>query len=403
MKRGEMMSAIYEQYDKRKQKLWRFKCYLGKNEFGKDVRTTRSGYKTKKEAQQAYRQLQMNFDNKLHRQSGHMTFEQLYDEFLESYRNKVKPSTIMVLRRAIEDHALPYIGKKKISDITVRFCTRLNDEWIAAGFKQAYYFRRAVAQILQYGVQQELILENAMRKTAPIKRTEIDENLVATETITVYTPKELSEFLSCCHLHGNLKIETYFRVLAYTGARKSEILALEWQDIDFDTNKLTISKTLAEVEQNPTTKKTKVVSQRAKTSAGKRTISLDWQTIQLLNKWQERQKKELSLLGLSHQSNKQLIFPNRSNNFCRPSQPNDWYDMIANKYKLEKRITLHEFRKTHVSLCAMADMKLEDIMYRVGHKDSKMTKQVYTYFYPEREERSADKFAQFIEQEKDLF
>ncbi|EAC5408392.1 site-specific integrase, partial [Listeria monocytogenes] len=140
MKRGEMMSAIYEQYDKRKQKLWRFKCYLGKNEFGKDVRTTRSGYKTKKEAQQAYRHLQMNFDNKLHRQSGHMTFEQLYDEFLKSYRNKVKPSTIMILRRAIEDHALPYIGKKKISDITVRFCTRMNDEWIAAGFKQAYYF-----------------------------------------------------------------------------------------------------------------------------------------------------------------------------------------------------------------------------------------------------------------------
>lgn len=133
-------------------------------------------------------------------------------------------------------------------------------------------------------------------------------------------------------------------------------------------------------------------------------MALDnWQTIQLLNNWQQRQKKELSILGLSHQSNKQLVFPNRSNNFCRPSQPNDWYDMIANKYQLEKRITLHEFRKTHVSLCAMADMKLEDIMYRVGHKDSKMTKQVYNYFYPEREERSADKFAQFIEQEKDLF
>ena len=48
-------------------------------------------------------------------------------------------------------------------------------------------------------------------------------------------------------------------------------------------------------------------------------------------------------------------------------------------------------------------MKLEDIMYRVGHRDSKMTKQVYNYFHPEREERIADKFAQFIEQEKDLF
>jgi integrase len=46
---------------------------------------------------------------------------------------------------------------------------------------------------------------------------------------------------------------------------------------------------------------------------------------------------------------------------------------------------------------------LEDIMYRVGHKDSKMTRQVYNYFYPEREERSADQFAQFIEKEKYLF
>ncbi|SLM97445.1 site-specific recombinase, phage integrase family [Brachybacterium faecium] len=47
----------------------------------------------------------------------------------------------------------------------------------------------------------------------------------------------------------------------------------------------------------------------------------------------------------------------------------------------------------------MADMNLEDIMYRVGHKDSKMTRQVYNYFYPEREGPSADQFAQFIEKE----
>lgn len=41
----------------------------------------------------------------------------------------------------------------------------MNEEWISDGHKQAYYFRRAVAQILQYAVQQELIYENAMRET----------------------------------------------------------------------------------------------------------------------------------------------------------------------------------------------------------------------------------------------
>lgn len=49
------------------------------------------------------------------------------------------------------------------------------------------------------------------------------------------------------------------------------------------------------------------------------------------------------------------------------------------------------------------DMKLEDIMYRVEHKNSKMTKQVYNYFYPKREERSANKVTRFIETEKYLF
>ncbi|MHA3547673.1 tyrosine-type recombinase/integrase, partial [Yersinia enterocolitica] len=122
----------------------------------------------------------------------------------------------------------------------------------------------------------------------------------------------------------------------------------------------------------------------------------------MLQEWQTTQQFEFRFLGMRATNKHQLVFPNKENRFCRPGQANDWYDVIATKYKL-KRITLHEFRKTHVSFCARADMNLEDIMYRVGHKDSKMTRQVYNYFYPEREERSADQFAQFIEKEKYLF
>lgn len=397
------MSVSFKQYTKYNEKLWKFQCYLGKTEFGEEVRTTRSGFKTKKEAQQSYRQLQLDFDKNTLKMDGNITFEELYEEFLEQYRLKVKPSTIMIIRRAIEDHALEYFGNKKLNDISVRFCSQVNRRWIRDGYKQAYYFRRSVAQVLQYGVQQELINENVMRKTEPIKRQEIDEHLVATETMTVYTPKELAIFLDACKKHGNMKIETYFRVLSYTGARKSEILALEWRDINFENNKLTISKTLAEVEFDPNSKKTKVASQSTKTSTGKRTISIDLETMEMLREWKNRQAFEFNVLGIKATNKHQLIFPNQDNHFCRPCYVNDWYLMIAKKYNLPKIITIHEFRKTHVSLCAMANMNLEDIMYRVGHKDSKMTRQVYNYFYPEREERSADLFAQFIEKEKYLF
>lgn len=222
----------------------------------------------------------------------------------------------MILRRAIEDHALQYIGKKKIKDINVRLCTRMNEEWVSNGYKQTYHFRRAVAQILQYAVQQELIYENAMRKTAHINRAEIDENLVDTETINVYPPKELSEFLHYSQKHGNLKIETYFRTLAYTGARKSKILALEWNDVDFENSKITINKTLAEVEFNPQTKKKKVASQSAKTNAGKRTISIDTKTMSLLKKWKEQQTIHHTIQGFAPSIPHQLVFQTNQMNFA---------------------------------------------------------------------------------------
>lgn len=162
------MSVSFKQYTRYNKKLWKFQCYLGKTTFGEEVRTTRSGFQTKKEAQQVYRQLQLDFDRNLIKMNGNITFKELYEEFIEQYRLKVKPSTIMITRRAIEDHALEYFGDKKINDISVRFCTQVNRRWIRDGYKQAYYFRRAVAQIFQYGIQQELITETLCEKLSQL-------------------------------------------------------------------------------------------------------------------------------------------------------------------------------------------------------------------------------------------
>lgn len=45
------MSVSFKQYSKYNHKLWKFQCYLEKTEFGEQIRTTRSGFPAKKEAQ----------------------------------------------------------------------------------------------------------------------------------------------------------------------------------------------------------------------------------------------------------------------------------------------------------------------------------------------------------------
>jgi integrase len=401
------MAVTYEKYvKKRKNKTyWRFKAYLGKDELGNDVRTTQSGFETQREAKLAFKKLENDFENKVYKRNdaGNMTFKDLYDEFLEDYREHVKPSTILITRRAIEDHALQYFGKLKIKNITVRYCSEINKKWVKQKLKQAYYFRRIVAQILQFAVQQEYIKDNPMRKTKPIPRRHIDVDSIDSKEVQIYTPHELSYFLECASEYGDPKKFAFFRLLAYTGARKGEILALRWSDLDANLSKLSITKTLAAVEKKGSKTATKVISQDAKTAAGKRVISLDSETLAILVNWRTTQLANYNALNLDTSSQDNLIFPNTSNEYSQLSAPNEWYEAICRKFKIQKRITIHEFRKTHVSLCAMAGMPLTDAMYRVGHKDSKMTQQVYNIYTKEREERSADISANFIEKEKELF
>ncbi len=102
------------------------------------------------------------------------------------------------------------------------------------------------------------------------------------------------------------------------------------------TEKLIISKTLAEVESDPNTKVTKVACQSAKTNAGKRTISIDLQTMGMLETWRERQQLELKILGIRSTNKHQLVFPNKKNKFCRPGQVNDWFNYDLCKVQTKK-------------------------------------------------------------------
>src|SRR5699024_11449700 len=92
-----------------------------------------------------------------------------------------------------------------------------------------------------YNVINKIININPFDKVTFPKRIETIEE---SEFENFYTKEELNEFLECVKEDLDLNWYTYFRILAYSGARKSEILALKWSDIDFDTSTLNINKTL---------------------------------------------------------------------------------------------------------------------------------------------------------------
>lgn len=186
--------ATFKQYEKKNgSKAWQFQAYLGSDPItGKPIKTTRRNFKTKKEAQLALSRLQVDFNNQnnqLNTQS--ITFKQLYDLWLEQYRLKVKPSTVATARRFIEDYCLQYFGNLQVRKISVPYCQKIVNKWHSE-YKQYHYFRKVVGQVLQFGIQMELIESNPMRKTLLPRRKEV-------ETFpNFYTKQQLESFFAWC-------------------------------------------------------------------------------------------------------------------------------------------------------------------------------------------------------------
>lgn len=384
--------ASFKQYTtKNGKKKWQFQAYLGTDtDTGERIKTTRRGFSSKKEAQIVLAQLQTDFENNQRKlaSDASITFNELYDLWLAQYRLKVKPSTVATSRRFIEDYCLEYFGDLLVNKITVRYCQKIVNLWHTK-YKQYHYFRKVVGQVLQFGVQMELLDSNPMRKTILPRKKEVDT------FPNFYSKKQLETFFSCLTEHiassgrTSTKLMAFFRVLAFTGMRKSEVLALQWQDIDFFNQQLTIGKTLAVDEYD------QIIIQEPKTTSSQRTIRLDRVTVRVLEQWRTNQKEWYIKFGYNTANDTQFLFTNKFNKLYYPQAPNDWLYNILEKYDLPK-ITLHGFRHTHASLLFESGASIKEVQERLGHKDVKTTMNIYAHVTPEKIKETGERFAKYV-------
>src|SRR5690625_5881249 len=132
----------------------------------------------------------------------------------------------------------------------------------------------------------------------------------------------------------DINLYTYIKILSYSGARKSEILAFKWSDIDFDTFTLNINKTLTSGLNN------KIIMQPTKTVNGRRVIDMDYDSMKLLKQWRMHQAQFMLKLGYNTNSPDQLVFSNTRNNFYTINVPNERMRNVQKRNGL-KRITVH--------------------------------------------------------------
>ncbi|MFB7638734.1 tyrosine-type recombinase/integrase [Peribacillus butanolivorans] len=127
-------------------------------------------------------------------------------------------------------------------------------------------------QVFKYALKMDIISKNPLEHvTIPRQQNEIFNEVNEADERNYWRKDEIKKFLTITKQELDFRDHVLFHLLIYTGARKGEVLALTWDDIDFEAGSVRFNKTLF-------FHKGKFLFQTSKTREFKRLISLDSKT-----------------------------------------------------------------------------------------------------------------------------
>lgn len=183
-------------------------------------------------------------------------------------------------------------------------------------------------------------------------------------------------------------MDVFLELDAATGARRGELLGLQWTDLE--GNRLMIGRSLSQVGQQvflkePKNKKFRVVTIPASA----------------LKKLQAHRKKQAPFrdhFGESYQGD--YIFCNPDGSPLKPDTVSASVSLLFRSLKLPKGVSLHTLRHTHGSHLLAAGVPLTDVSKRLGHVNPHVTATVYAHALPGRDDLAARAWEKFQKDSK---
>lgn len=180
---------------------------------------------------------------------------------------------------------------------------------------------------------------------------------------------ELKEFLAAVDKEPP-RVRAICYLLAYTGARRGELYALQWQDLDLEKKEIIINKTAARVGRQTVINDTKTGKARA--------VPLPDIVIKQLMDYKR------SLWTISP-----WIFADKNGNYNTPNQIY-WYLLkISQRYNLPF-YNPHRFRHTAASLLISEGVDVLTVAEVLGHSDIKTTLNTYSHALEEKRREASD-------------
>jgi integrase len=245
--------------------VWEVRLEAGRDPVtGRRLQISRSVTGTKRDAQKALNELAVEADKGRYLGTA-TTFRQLSEQWLAFVGADLSPTTIRTYENLLSKRILPAIGNKSIkniraSDLDLLYNGLLRQIDLApTSVRQIHaIIRRAFRQAVLWG----WVSSNPAANATPPRLRKSEPSPPDAE--------EVDQLLRAAHIRDP-ELANFLHMAATTGARRGEVCALRWSNVDFERATLTIERNVIELPG-------RLIEKDTKTHANRR-ISLDPDTI----------------------------------------------------------------------------------------------------------------------------
>lgn len=364
------MPKIANIYMDKQRGTWYFVASLGFDEItGERIQKKKRGFKTQKDAKQAYDHFMKNHSESAISRNSTMDYETfLFTYFIPDYKQSVKQRTFENRISSIELH-FKYFYRMKLIKITPAHIKKWQNK-LTERYSNAYI--RNICGLLQksfdLAVRLGFISKNPVKIAGNVKKER--------KKVDFWTKEEFEKVISTFDRSDYYEHYSFILIwfLFMTGIRLGEMQALEWSDLDFETAELNINKSMYYKNAK------EFYLTDTKTPASNRVIILDDITKSNLSDWKAVQQ--------AHGVSKYVISYNGL-----PTNKSTSKHIITRHSKLANvhPIKTHSLRHSHASLLISLGENALIIKDRLGHEDVTTTLGTYGHLYSNANKDVANK------------
>jgi integrase len=342
---------------------------------------------TKKAAEKRLSELVNQLDNGIFIKPDKTTLAEYLDKWLKDYALvNLSPRTVEGYEHIIKRHIIPALGNIMLSQLKPEHLQKYYADKLKSGrldgegslsTKTVRHHHVTIHDALQTAVKWGLIIRNPADAVTPPKPQRHEMH--------TWNEEEINKFLEAAKLTEYYPI---FYLALFTGMRRSEILALRWQDIDFIYSQIYISRSLHHLRDGS------IVIRQPKTAKSNRKIAISQSVLAVLEEYRDKQEG-LHLLSGNPLTDDSLVFCHEDGNPLLPDTITHAWIKLVRKTGL-KNIRLHDARHSHASLMLKLGIHPKVVQERLGHSSIQVTLDTYSHLAPGLQEAAAEKFDQML-------